>query len=76
MKNTIENKNLHIVAFNWETEENQVILTSPQWAMTEKVDGYLLEDEKTQTKNVNHYLSSVANSSHETIFELVFFEIK
>lgn len=76
MTNSIENKNLHITAFNWETEENQVIVTSPEWAMTEKNNGYWLEGESTQIENVKEYLINVANESYETIFELVSFEIK
>ena len=76
MKNSIANKNLHIIAFNWETEEKQEIVTSVEWAMTEKMDGYFLGDKKAQTENVKHYLRHVADSNYETIFELLSFEIK
>lgn len=76
MIKTISAKNLEIIAFNWETEKRETIITSVEWAMTEKRDGYWLEDEDTQIKNIKHYLNSVANIANETIYELISFQIK
>lgn len=75
-QNNIAAKDLFITVFNWDTEKEQVLKIGVEWCMNERLDGYWMGTEQEQKSNIEHYLNSVANISHETIFELISWEIK